>query len=127
MDLTGGRDVSEVVVTFTSKRADVTGTVRTAQGQPAADAAVLIFPADRPSWTTLGVAPVSVAAVATSADGTFSVSTLPAGEYLAVAFARPPKDPGDPALFAKVAGEAVRARLDWGASRSVDLIVTTAK
>jgi hypothetical protein len=124
IDVSAGRDVSDVAITFTGKRAVVTGTVRTRGGQPADGAAVLVFPADRASWSTLGLAPVRLGLVAASSDGTFVLSTMPAGEYLIAALPKAPQDPSDPALLESVAATASRARLEWGASRSVDLVVT---
>jgi hypothetical protein len=120
-------DVSDVVITLTGRPAVLTGVVRTAQGQPADHAAVIVFPTDRTMWAALGLMPVSAKQAPTSPDGTFTLSTLPAGEYDVVALDRARQDWCDPAFFERAAAVATRVSTEWGRSRSVTLGLVAVK
>jgi hypothetical protein len=127
LEIQPARDIDNVVVTFTGKPAALSGSVRTGQEQPADGAAVVVFTTDRSVWPALGLTPVLARVVTASADGTFSVPTLPAGEYHVLALSEFPADWTDPAFLARAAVAATRASLEWGISKSVNLVATTVK
>ena len=79
----GQADVSDVEVVVTATPAKVTGSVTDSAGTPERDYVVVAFSDDRRRWT----APLNrfVVLAKPSADGTFNVPALPAGNYLAVA------------------------------------------
>jgi hypothetical protein len=91
--MVGGRDMSDtaveirdedlgnVVISFTDRSADVSGTVMTSAGRPDPSASVIIFPADRDKWVNTGSAPRRLKSVRSGKDGSYSVSGLPAGDY----------------------------------------------
>jgi hypothetical protein len=92
----GGRDVSDspliveagdvaLVVTLTDHALTLGGTVRNAQGAPDVTASVLLFPADRAQWTDYGAYPRRLQMARADRMGTFSLSNLPAGDYLVIA------------------------------------------
>lgn len=130
----GGRDVTDVPVSFvrgqpdieglqivlTRNGAHVTGQVVDASGAPAGDNTVIVFSEDRATWT-----PASRFIKATRPDraGQFSIAALPAGVYFVVA-----KDfviDGqweDPAYLQSVVNDATRIELKAGASESVKLV-----
>ncbi len=75
-----GADIADLDVVVTAKPAQISGLVVDDRGRPAPGAAVVIFPNDRSRWT----APLNryVASATAGADGSFSVSPLPAADYL---------------------------------------------
>ncbi len=84
----GGTDRLEIVVT--DERQELTGRVINAMGKPPDRYRVLVFP----SVLKEGAAPgrfISNSGQYES-DGTFRISNLPPGDYLAVALASPPQD-----------------------------------
>jgi hypothetical protein len=80
-----GQPVTDVVITFTDRRADLTGAVRTAAGRPDANAAVVVFPADYPAWIAQGLPPIRSRSTLTSTSGTYEIQAMLPGEYLAAA------------------------------------------
>jgi hypothetical protein len=80
-------DATGVVITFTDRPTDLSGSVTGAQGAPDAGAAVIVFPVDRAGWAESGSAPRRLKNVRTSANGSYSVGNLPAGDYFVAAVA----------------------------------------
>jgi uncharacterized protein (DUF2141 family) len=118
----GATDIAGVVVTFTDRPSRLTGTVRDARSQPDADAAVLVFPADRSAWTNYGTGSRRIKSVRVNRNGVYAVAPLPAGEYFVAAIKD--VDAGawpDPQLLAKLAAVATRVVVDDGQVRSQDL------
>ena len=78
----GQADVSDVEVVVTTTPTRVTGSVTGVSGTPERDYVVVVFPADRRRWT----APLNrfVVLARPGADGSFTVTALPAGDYFAV-------------------------------------------
>ncbi len=78
-------DASGVVITFTDRPSDLSGTVTSAGGQPDGSAAVIVFPVDRGAWTNTGANPRRLKNVRAARDGSYSIPNLPAGDYFAAA------------------------------------------
>jgi hypothetical protein len=78
LDLTAGADVTDLVLTFTDRPSELTGTLQTPSGTPATECFIIVFAADRAFWT-----PTSrrVVQVRPGTDGRFVIRNLPAGEY----------------------------------------------
>jgi hypothetical protein len=76
-----GADVTGVEIAITGKPTTVTGDVTDANRKPVKDYALVIFAADARRWT----APLNrfVTAVRPNETGSFTVTALPAGDYLA--------------------------------------------
>jgi hypothetical protein len=74
--------IRDVAIRLTDRRSEVAGTLSTANGMPASDYFIIIFPEARALWH-----PVSprVRVVRPDTDGTFSARDLPAGAYRIVA------------------------------------------
>lgn len=116
-----GADVTGVVLTFTDRPADLSGTVRSADGRADADATVLLFPSSPQAWANAG--PLRrFRAVRATKTGAFTTSGLPPGSYYAVAVAADAvgewTDPRTLEALAKVATE---VRLDEGDKKTQDL------
>jgi uncharacterized protein (DUF2141 family) len=81
-DFVPGQDMTDVVITFTDRHTQLSGSLRTADGQPAPEHFVVVFSQDRSAWRA-GSRRVKL--VRPGSDGTFSIMDLPAGEYWIVA------------------------------------------
>jgi protocatechuate 3,4-dioxygenase beta subunit len=79
-----GERVSDITITFTDKRSEITGMVLDKTGRPDALAAVLIFPADHRSWIDQGLAPMAARSTLVTQAGTFAIP-MRAGSYLVAA------------------------------------------
>jgi hypothetical protein len=119
IDASAGGDVTDIVITTTTRSSTVTGGVTNFDA--AHGAVVLVFPVDRSLWTdggfmgsTIGVAPVN-------SHGQYKVSTQ-AGEYFIAAVGRRDADRRtDPAFLAALAGKADRLSLILGQTQTRDL------
>jgi hypothetical protein len=78
-------DVTGVILTFSDRVSDLSGTVRGDQGNADPEASVVVFPADPGTWTDFGSAPRRIRSARTGKDGGYKLTGLPAGDYLAVA------------------------------------------
>jgi len=81
IDLTGP-DLTGVVVTFTDKTGELSGTVASAAS--VTDIGVMVIPADYQSWIQSGMNP-RAARAATARDGTYRVPGILAGDFIVVA------------------------------------------
>lgn len=127
IEATAGHDF-DAVITFTGKVPRLSGVVRNSQGLAPDRATVIAFSTDRTTWPDLGLSPLVAKLAATLADGTFTLSTLPAGEYYVVAIdGSHTAGWTDPGFLAKAAAVATRVSLEWGGAKSVDLRLVTVK
>ncbi len=126
-DMTSGRDITGVVVTFTSAAARIRGSVRDQKGAAAASGAVVAFPTDRSLWTNYGLRPDRLALATISTSGAYSLN-LPAGEYFVVAIdTASAKDWTDPRFLAAASTAATRVTVGWGETPMQDLTMATVK
>jgi uncharacterized protein (DUF2141 family) len=77
-------DLTNVVLTFTDRRNELTGTLSSATGAPASEYMVVVFPADESYWRP---GARRLRSTRPASDGAFSVVDLPAGEYRIAALA----------------------------------------
>jgi hypothetical protein len=119
IDIEAGADVTGVVVTFTNAVPSLSGTARLASGA-AADAAVIVFPAEADQWRDIGMDPARIATVFASTAGEFRIRPIPAGDYLVVAVPRERADAWhDPDFFARARPVATSVTIGWGVSKTV--------
>jgi len=112
-------EVLDIAVTYTDHPTDITGTLRDAAGQPLAEHSIIVFPADKARWIP-GTKRISVARPGT--DGEFSISGLPAGDYLLVALADvEPGEWNDPAFLEALAPSGIKISLAEGEKKRQDL------
>jgi hypothetical protein len=122
----GASDINGLVVTLSSRRTEFTGTVRDANGTRP-HATVLVFPADHKTWIANGMRATRARSVATAADGSFQISGLLPGTYLAVAVApQVAVDLQEAATVEALARAGVLVTLTEGATQSLSLRVTPA-
>jgi carboxypeptidase family protein len=119
-----GRAYSDLEVVFSRAGATVRGRATDERGNPVRDYAVYLFSTDRDKWLP-GSRWIRLARA--TADGTFSVSPLPPGEYWIAAVDR--AEPGasgsaewvDSQLFEMLAARATRALIGESQSRDITL------
>ena len=115
-----GEDLTDIVITFTDKPAELSGSVHAAQG-PDVAATVLVFPADPSDWMDYGATPRRLRLLRVSSDGKYQ-TTLPAGDYLVTAIHSPPPSTWtDPEYLKKAAVTATRVTMADGSSKVQDL------
>ena len=118
-------DLSGVMLTFTDRPSELSGQRRrpTVRRRPAT---VLVFPADSAAWVGYGneLAPLRRTRASTR-QGNFKVTNLPAGDYLAVAI--PDKMANDwqnPKFLETLVSDATRVRIRDGEKATASLKVT---
>ena len=91
-------DIAGVVVTFTDKVGQITGSVRSPGETDLSETSVVLFPADYRTWIDNGMNPRRSRTVRATKPGAFTIPNVPAGDYLVVAVDRSaPADLQDPA------------------------------
>jgi hypothetical protein len=114
-----GSPSMNVVVLMSDRHTELSGTLRTSAGQPAADVFVIAFSSNRAMW---GPGARRVRAVRPGADGRFSMPDLPPGEYLlGVVTDIDPDDWQDPAVLEQLAPTSVKVTIGEGEKKVQDL------
>jgi hypothetical protein len=116
-----GLSLTDVVLTFSDKHTELSGSLRTAGGQPASDYFVIVFPAASDLWL-----PGSrrVTSVRPASDGTFVVRSLPGGEYYIAALEDvEAADLADAHFLGQVVPAAVKVTLVDGERKIQDLVL----
>jgi protocatechuate 3,4-dioxygenase beta subunit len=81
-------DVTGVLITMTDEQFTLSGTVTVTGAQKVDDAVVYVFPADHRAWIENGMNPRRSRSTRAAANGSYTFTLLPAGDYLAVAVDR---------------------------------------
>jgi hypothetical protein len=115
-----GQNVSDVVLTFTDKVAEVSGTLRDATGTPTPALSIMLFSTDRTQWHQRSRrlrAPVRAAT-----NGTFKFTNLLAGEYYIAALSDfEPRDVYKPDFLDQVAAAAMKITVAEGEKKVQDI------
>ena len=120
---TGQRQISGLRISITKDIARITGSVLTAKDTPTEDAIVVVFPEDERQWM-FGSRFVRTARPTTK--GSYSISGLPAGDYLVIAERELLEGEWESREYLKrAAARASRVTLPRGASKSLDVRVTS--
>jgi hypothetical protein len=120
IDLTDGRDVTNVAVVFTDQVPMLNGTVRPGEATNK-DLSVIAFPVQPDQWSNYGLTPVRIKTSSASAQGSFHLSSLPEGDYFVVAVPTSDVDAWqDPEFLKTAARTAARVSLKWGQSATVE-------
>jgi hypothetical protein len=115
-----GQNVSDVVLTFTDKVAEVTGTLRDAKGAPTPALSIMLFPTDRAQWHQRSRRLRQPVRAAT--DGTFRFTNLLAGEYYIAALSDfEPQDIYRADFLEQVAAAAMKVIVGEGEKKVQDL------
>lgn len=125
LDIQGG-DVSGATITFTDRTTELAGNVRDATNTGELNAMVIVFPADYAAWIDHGMSNRRTRSTSVGKPGTFRLTGLPPGDYLAVAI-NPDMvgDVRDVRTWApSLARAATRFSLGDGEKRTLDLVVS---
>jgi hypothetical protein len=120
-------DVAGVLIVMTDEQITLSGAVTATANQKAEDAVVYLFPADHRAWIENGMNPRRTRSARAAANGTYSVTQIAAGDYLAVAVDR--ADEGnlqDPAFIEALSRLGTRVSL-VNAKQSLDLTTMKVK
>jgi hypothetical protein len=115
----GAGELSDVVVTFTDRPAEISGRLIDASGRPVARYSIVAFTPDRSLWLP-NARRIRVAQPAT--DGSFAISGLPAGEYAIAAVEEIQSgDLADSAFLSQLLASAFKITLKDGERKRQDL------
>jgi hypothetical protein len=116
-----GAPSMNVVVTMSDRHSELSGTLRFATGQAAADVFVIAFSSDRTTW---GPGARRVRAVRPGADGHYSMQDLPPGEYLlSIVTDIDPEDWQNPAVLDRLVPTSVKVAIGEGEKKVQDLLL----
>jgi hypothetical protein len=114
------QNISDVVVTFTDRMAELSGTLFDAAGHPTSELSIVLFSTDRTMWSQRSRRVRSP--VRASTDGKFKFTSLPAGEYYVAALADfEPAEYYKPEFLEQVAAVAMKVTLADGEKKVQDL------
>jgi len=75
-----------------------------------------IFPVERAQWRGYGLAPTRLRSAAIGAGDSYTINSVPAGDYIVAAIDRARRSVWlDPAVLTQLEGSGVRVSLGWGA------------
>jgi hypothetical protein len=120
LEVAAGQSVTDLVITFSDKAAEIAGAVTDAAGRPTAEYSVVLFSTNRAFWWPSSRRMKS--AERTGADGKFSISGVIAGEYYLAALSDfNARDLNDHRLLENMAARAVTVRVAEGEKKIQDL------
>jgi protocatechuate 3,4-dioxygenase beta subunit len=119
--------LSDLVITVSSRGAQITGTVRTAAGAPDSSASVIAFPVDSRQWIDFSAYARGIKEERTGRDGAFRIADLPEGDYLIVALPQQQLDWTQAKFFETLSRLATRLTLGAGEARALDLRTVNVK
>ncbi len=116
------QNVSNMVLTFTDRQTEISGTIVDAQGQPAPDYTIVVYPADREFWTSSSR---RIRTQRPGTDGKFTFGNLPPGDYRIAPVLDP--EPGvwfDPSFLQQLDAGALRVPLGIGEKKVQNLRIS---
>ncbi|HJR60824.1 MAG TPA: carboxypeptidase regulatory-like domain-containing protein [Vicinamibacterales bacterium] len=118
-DVKGNQSVTGVVVTFTDRPTELSGTVTDDKNQPAPGYTLIVFPADSRYWTGSSR---RIQSTRPSTDGRFTFRNLPPGDYrLAPVADLEPGQTSDPTFLQQLEATALRVSLQPGEKKTQDM------
>lgn len=122
----GDTDITNLVLTFTDKRTEIAGTVRSRASTGDPDAVVVAIPSNVREWIADGMNTSVMRTARTSPNGAYSVSGLPPGEYRVLAMSDDfAVDARDPAFLERLVQLGTSIALREGEKRTLDLRTET--
>lgn len=121
-----GTDLDDIVVTYTDRAAELSGTLQGIPPNSDEIFSVLLFPAD-PKWLESGILVRRPMSIPVAKAGTFQVRLPIPGEYLAVAISQDFAAEQTPAFMATLARMATRVSIAEGDRKTISLSVSRVK
>lgn len=119
LDVRLGSEIKDLVVTFTDKLTQVSGSLLDAGGKPVVGYPIVVFSTDRSTWS-FGSRRIAQARPAN--DGTYKVQGLPAGDYYVCALTDlDPNDLYDPVFLDQLAAASFKITLGEGEQKVQNL------
>jgi hypothetical protein len=118
-EVRSNQSIDGVVVTFTDRPTELSGSLQAANGTPAPDFTIVVFAADQRFWT-----PHTRRSVVTrpATTGRYTIRNLPPGEYYVAAVTDIAEgDWYDPALLERLMPASTRVTIGEGEHRTLDL------
>lgn len=114
-------NISDLVATFSDRASALSVTVRDAQGAPASDPWIIVFPVDRRFWF---VGSRRIVAVKPNTRGAWTIRNLPPGDYRAVASLDVDQNEWfDPDTLQRLLPSAAAVTISGTDPRTLDLII----
>jgi hypothetical protein len=104
-------DLTDVIVSFTDRPAELSGIVRDAKGSIWAGVAIVVFPTDATLWTEVAGAMARLRETTTNHEGAYRFPGLPAGDYYVATSEPSLVDWRDPARLAVLVSAATRVKV----------------
>ena len=121
LEIEAGADLSDVAVTFSDRRSELSGTLQTSAGSPAPEYFVVAFSTDRTYWIEQSR---RLKSVRPGTDGRFTFTGLPAGDYLVAALTDvDPDEWQSPSFLEQLVPAAIRVAIASGARVTQDIRV----
>jgi hypothetical protein len=121
-------DITDMVVTFTDKIGQITGSVRGGDGKPSPTATVVVFSTDPKAWTNDPFNPRQPRVASASKIGVYTAANLLGGDYFIAALNDSDVgDTQDPAFFDALSRVATRIPLAEGEKKVFDLQIVRIK
>jgi hypothetical protein len=119
-EIRAGEDLADVTVVMTDQVGEISGTLLHADGRPAPEVHVLVFPTDKTRWTSVSGRMRPPARPAS--DGRYRVTSLQPGDYYVAALSRfDPANLFDTAFLEQVAAAAFTLTLAEGEKKVQDI------
>jgi hypothetical protein len=119
IDVRQGSEIKDLVVTFTDKLSEISGTLQDAAGKPVVGFPIIVFSTNRAAWT---FGSRRIAQAHPASDGTYKVQGLPAGDYYVCALTDlDPSDLYDPAFLDQLAPASFKITLADGEKKTQNL------
>ena len=119
VDLKPGQNLDNVTVVLTDRTTEISGTVRDGRSEPLSGFTVIVFSSEPQFW---GAQSRHIRATRTDTAGTFRVSGMPPGDYLAVAVdAVEQGEWFDPAYLEQIRPGARQITINEGEKKTQDL------
>jgi hypothetical protein len=116
-----GSDVSNVVLKFTDRPAELAGTVRDESRAVVTAGTVLLFPTNDRTWTDYGTSSRRFRSAVLGTTGTYKFAAVADGDYFVVAIHELPPEWQDPVFLEKAAAAATRLTIVEGDRKTQDL------
>jgi hypothetical protein len=119
MDIGPNESVQNVVVTYTDKTQELTGTIQDTTGRPTSDFTIIVFPIEPRYWMPMSR---RISATRPGTDGRFTFRNLPPGEYRLTAVTD--VEPGewyDPAFLNQLGSASIPISLSDGEKKNQDI------